>query len=288
MENEDAICAIITSLFHRSTFAREIFGLDVPAYTKAVDQLYNDRCEEKNIEVIKRAYQFLSRSYRNEYFYKNTLFNKLVLGVHSLKTTTALTELPIMSSRADFIMINGKATVFEIKTELDNLERLDKQVRSYYQAFDHVAIVTDISNLNKIIHCPSLPQSTGIYLLQKNSRLKIIRKPLRYQKDLNKKAMFRILRKSEYENILLSVYHELPQVTPVNYYRECCKWFEDISMDSIYPMFLHALKNRSKVKNQQLFTEIPYEIRSLIYFMNLRDNDYKKLIDFLYSPARRN
>ena len=59
-------------------------------------------------------------------------------------------------------------------------------------------------------------------------------------------------------------------------------------MDSIYPMFLHALKNRSKVKNQQLFTEIPYEIRSLIYFMNLRDNDYKKLIDFLYSPARRN
>lgn len=40
----------------------------------------------------------------------------------------ALTELPIGDSKADFIMINGRGVVYEIKTDLDNLNRLNSQL----------------------------------------------------------------------------------------------------------------------------------------------------------------
>ncbi|MDU1336325.1 MAG: hypothetical protein E6945_05785, partial [Veillonella sp.] len=54
-------------------------------------------------DTFEYLYKQLLRKYRNEYVYKNTLFNKLVLGIHSLNTTSAIVELPIVDSIADFI-----------------------------------------------------------------------------------------------------------------------------------------------------------------------------------------
>ena len=105
---------------------------------------------KSNYDLICEIYTILKKQYRNEYYYKNILFNKLLLGVHSLNTTTALTELPIADCKADFILINGKAVVYEIKTELDNFDRLENQINNYYKAFDHVAVVTCKESLNDL------------------------------------------------------------------------------------------------------------------------------------------
>ena len=118
-----------------------VYSLVVRRYTSNADQ-------KNNRELISEIYCELKNNYRNEYFYKNTLLNKLLLGVHSVNTTTALTEVAIAKSKADFVLINGKAVVYEIKTELDNLERLSSQIDDYYKAFDHVAVVTYEKN-----HC---------------------------------------------------------------------------------------------------------------------------------------
>ena len=50
--------------------------------------------------------------------------NKRLLGIHSVNTTTALTEIPVGRAKPDFILINGKAVVYEIKTELTNIKLL--------------------------------------------------------------------------------------------------------------------------------------------------------------------
>ena len=59
------------------------------------------------------------------------MLNKLLLGRHSINTTTALTQIPINKSKADFILINGKAVVYEIKTELDNFEFIKNTYENY-------------------------------------------------------------------------------------------------------------------------------------------------------------
>ena len=71
--------------------------------------------------AISEIYHFMDCQYRNEYFYKNTILNQLLIKKHDLYNTAALTELPIGDSKADFIMINGRGVVYEIKTDLDNL-----------------------------------------------------------------------------------------------------------------------------------------------------------------------
>ena len=64
----------------------------------SVARRYTSNADQKNNrELISEIYCELKNNYRNEYFYKNTLLNKLLLGVHSVNTTTALTEVAIVN-----------------------------------------------------------------------------------------------------------------------------------------------------------------------------------------------
>ena len=92
---------ILNKIFSRSTF-RNCFdnGYD-KTYSQVVRRYVDNGTGKQNSELISQIYNVLREGYRNEYYYKNTLLNKLLLGIHSVNTTTALTEIPIAKSKAD-------------------------------------------------------------------------------------------------------------------------------------------------------------------------------------------
>ena len=118
----------LNRIFTRNMLRHLIDGKTDNVYSSVVRRYTSNPDEKNNRELLSEIYCELKNNYRNEYFYKNTLLNKLLLGVHSVNTTTALTEVAIAKSKADFVLINGKAVVYEIKTELDNLDRLSSQI----------------------------------------------------------------------------------------------------------------------------------------------------------------
>ena len=113
MDNANSI--LLNRFFTRNTFKQVIDDGESPAYIAAMRRYIVEPTRKTNKECISEIYQYLKKEYQNEYYYKNTLLNKLLLGVHSPHTTTALTEVPVGNSKADFILINGKAVVYEIK-----------------------------------------------------------------------------------------------------------------------------------------------------------------------------
>ena len=250
-------------------------------YSSVVRRYVNNPSQKNNRELISEIYCELKKNYRNEYFYKNTLLNKLLLGVHSVNTTTALTEVAIAKSKADFVLINGKAVVYEIKTELDNLERLSTQIDDYYKAFDHVTVVTyekNIPQLQKVID--SIDKPVGMYVLRKNGKLGTVRKPERYTGNLDKEIIFKLLRKGEYEDVITQWHGYLPEVTQFKYYSACKKLFLQIPMEEVYSLVLKNLKKRMKLEKEE-FVKIPYELKFLAYFMELTYDDYQRLEVFL-------
>ena len=142
---------ILNRLFTQYNFDDLIQGQKNDVYISVIKRFVQDPLSKNNGEIISEIYSYMSKNYRNEYFYQNTLLNKLLLGRHSINTTTALTQIPINKSKADFILINGKAVVYEIKTELDNFERLKNQINDYYKAFSHVCVVTCEEYYKKLI-----------------------------------------------------------------------------------------------------------------------------------------
>lgn len=237
--------------------------------------IHSDKDTNSIAEDFEILYSILHKNYRNEYYYKNTLLNKLLLGVHSVNTTTALTELPISEAKADFVLINGKAVVYEIKTELDNFERLDNQIKNYYKAFNHVTILTSENQFKKAFE---LYKNTpvGISLLTKRGTISPVIPPEESNENLHLGTIFDILRKSEYEDILLSYCGFLPNVSQFEYYNACKSLFLDTKQDIAYELFIEKLKERNKVSNP-IFFDLPKSIKSLAYFSNLKDSELLRL-----------
>lgn len=276
---ESANSLLLNRVFTRNTIRQLIDEGESQAFTAAIRRYVNNYSEMTNGECISTIYQHLKSEYQNEYYYKNTLLNKLLLGVHSPRTTTALTEVPVGNSKADFILINGKAVVYEIKTALDNFDRLDGQLSDYYKAFSRVVVVTSESNYAEIQK--RLTNSpVGICILTSRGTLSIRKEPEEKLDDLCKSTMFKILRKDEYEHILLDLFGELPRVSQFEYYRACKTMFDSLSNEVAHRYFIQALKKRTKIEIES-YEDVPYELKFLVYFSNLKKKDYSKLNDFL-------
>lgn len=235
--------------------------------------------------IMSNIYAFLKKHYRNEYYYKNTLFNTLLIGRHNLKTTTAITELPINKSKADFIMINGKAVVYEIKTDLDSFDRLEQQLSDYYKSFPLVYLVTSESNEKKAEAVLS-GTKVGLIILTRRSHLSERIKALPDYSKLDKKVMFNIMRKKEFEIVIMNHFGFLPKTTPAFYYDECFSLFETIDIMTLYDVFKKELKTRNQVDIEMYLKYVPYELRFLVYFSQSIQKKYKELNDFLLQERR--
>ncbi len=269
---------LLNRFFTRNTF-KQIIDDKSSTYVSAIHKYISDSKDKTHGECISDIYRHLKREYQNEYYYKNTLLNKLLLGVHNLRTTTALTEVPVGNSKADFILINGKAVVYEIKTALDNFDRLDGQIEDYYKAFSRVVVVTSEKNF-KDVQQRLRNSPAGICLLTKRGTLSIRREPLEYRDMLSKSVIFKILRKNEYEQAILGFFGSLPNVSQFEYYRACLTLFESLPTDVAYQTFIQILKQRAKIDIIE-YSKVPYELKFLVYFSNYKKNDYEKLYHFL-------
>lgn len=271
---------VLNRLFTKQVINNLLISKHNDIYQTITSQYLIDYKDLYNKDILSKIYEYLSKNYRNEYYYQNTLINKLLLGKHSVNTTTALTQLPIEQAKADFILINGKAVVYEIKTELDSFSRLENQLINYYKAFDHVCVVTSPDKYNTLTK-KLKNKNVGIYILSKQNSLQEKRKPQSFKHYITHNSIFKILRKKEFENILLDYYRKLPITKPVFYYDACYEEFVRIPLDIAYTKFLKELKKRSSHLNKEEFKKVPYELKSMIYFSKQSDDQYYQLSSFL-------
>lgn len=272
---------ILNRLFTQNVFFDMIDSNDNSTYGTVIKRFINDPENKDNGALISEIYKFMAKSYRNEYFYQNTLLNKLLLKKHSINTTTALTQIPIGKSKADFILINGKAVVYEIKTELDTFARLETQLQDYFKAFNHVCVVTSESQYDRAASILSAT-SVGIYVLTKQNTIstKMRKEPTEDNSRLDHTTIFKALHKREFENVLLQYFGELPVASQAFHYGECLKWFSQIPILEAYGMALKQLKKRNRIKISE-FEKIPYELKSLVYFSNPSSSEWHAINGFL-------
>lgn len=234
---------------------------------------------ETQEDAFNAIYNFMKRNYRNEYYYKNQLLNNLLIGRHSLNTTSAIRELPISNSIADFILINGKAQVFEIKSGLDSLKRLTGQLQDYYKAFTYVNVIMDEVHLKKVEKAV-LNKNVGLYVLTKRNTIKKIREANEYNNFLDHTVIFKILRKKEYEEILLKYFGKLSSADDFHYFRDSLKIFKQLPIEVAQQELTTMLKLRylNKYKdNNSLILSFSPALREVIYFSDYRKKQIEEL-----------
>jgi len=149
--------------------------------------------------VYEEAYEGLFAGYRNEYVFKNEITKRILLGKHSLRTARLLSEFCVKDVKVDVAVINGTSSAYEIKTDLDDFDRLSRQLARYSLVFDRVYVVT--SELISDAVAKRIPVHVGQVILTRKGSLSTRKKALSNRGNTDPDAIFQSLRLSEIEDI---------------------------------------------------------------------------------------
>lgn len=196
----------------------------------------------------------LGSDYRSEYYYKNYIAKRHLLGKHSLNTATMLSEFRVGKSKADCVILNGISTCYEIKTDYDSLVRLDEQISDYSKVFDKVYVVCGEKKLSQVVEATD--SNIGILLLTKNNYLSVRREAVRRNKPLDRDVLAMSLRKEEYTALAGLISGEVPDVPNSKLFSECRNIISSADDDLLERYFLNTLKE-SRANNSELIDAFP-------------------------------
>lgn len=254
---------LLNRLFTRPQLETLISENNQALYRLAIRAFLGERAAGlTNREIIHHLYGELHDGYRNEYYFKNELFNLFA----EKGRDTLLFELPVARSKADILAISHTCHVYEIKTELDSFARLRKQISNYQKAFPLVSVVVSPGTLEEARAAIS-DTTAGLVTLEDGELSEII--PSRSGPLPDKTAMFKILRKNEQEYIINKHYGFLPNTAQVRYFNTCLDLFREIPLDVLYPLFTERLRMRNTPAGGIRILRFPHPLRSAIYFSNL-------------------
>ena len=232
-------------------------------------------------DFLKSVYSEMNKNYRNEYIYKNAIINKLLFGKYSLNTTTLLNEFRIGKSIADTVLINGEVKVFEIKTDLDSLSRLDTQLLNYKKAVEKIYIVTNTKHIKGIFerYCDS---NYGLIELTSRKTLKVHKDATSDKSSFDRSTIFKLLRKEEYQSIVKNEFNFIPDVPNTKIFRECYKKALDINIIKFQKLAFEQIKSRKIDQPQLLINQkTPYELKYICYVLDLSKKQYYQLHNLL-------
>jgi hypothetical protein len=236
-------------------------------------------------DYLKYVYYELSKNYKNEYIYKNTFLNKLLIDKYGIKNTIAINEFRVGNSIADIVLFNGSSKAFEIKTELDTDIRLKGQLQEYTKIFNKCYIITHESLIEKHL---KLSDNIGIIVL-KEKQNSLIMKEIRKAKrnfEVDAETLIRSIRTNEYQNIVKNHFGKLPQMDSFNMFEICKEKMKQIPNKQLHKLFIEEIKKRKS--NTEILKSFDYILRQLFLAMNIDDKVYNEFDNKLNINIRFN
>lgn len=264
-----------------------IDALNKPSYHPIFDIVVNQiKSGQSNLtykDVFTLLYKELDEHYRNEYFYKNTMLNTMLIQNKESCFVSALTELPVANSKPDFMTIDKDdvGIAYEIKTDLDSLQRLKTQIHDYYKVFSSVYVVTGEKHIEEV---ETMLQNTNVGIIELTANNTLIYKKIATCdiSHLSHETLFKVLRKKEFESIVLKYFGELPHVSDFVYYRTCFELLKQLDIIEFQKDVMHCLGQRNIVKDVDSFTQsVPQELSFYAYFSKKYKGKYDEFASFL-------
>jgi len=139
-------------------------------------------------DLHRKINELILNGYDGEQVLKYRLFK-----VFQTAKIVAAYEIKVKNSRVDFLTLNGYTTSYEIKSNLDNLDKLAKQSGDYMDAFEFNNVVIHERHLSKCLEI--IPRSFGIITADQSGH-SFIRKPI-FNRFLNPIVQLSLLTKKE-------------------------------------------------------------------------------------------
>jgi hypothetical protein len=234
--------------------------------------------------VFEHSFNALKESgYRDEYVYKSAIAQKIVLGRHSLNTATVLNEARAGSCKADVVVLNGTATVYEIKSERDSLARLRNQLENYLKVFAAVNVVASPAHVQQVASVA--PSEVGVLVLSRQFTLQTVREADDQPGRTSPPTMLETLRASEALAILQLLGVAAPEVPNTRIRSELRTLFEGLNPELAHNAMVRTLKRtRSQSAMSAFVRSVPKSLRAAALSTNPSRADQDRILQALSTP----
>lgn len=272
----------LSTIFTPSSFRRIICTGDTSQCRTKIRRHLPSNGPASLSQALKRVYSVLERDYRNEYVFKNEILQELLRN-YSLRETRLLSEVRTGSSVADFLFLNGETRVFEIKTDLDGLEKLDKQIDDYRCVAEKIYIVSGERSLDRI-RAKYGETKIGILTCGVKNRITVIKEAESDSTHLSHERLFKLMRQSEYLSILSKRLGYKPTAPNTKLFRESLEAAKAIDSQEFQNLVREALKARAlRCPQKLLAASTPKSLKYVCHALDLSLGDYWMLSTALKS-----
>lgn len=222
---------------------------------------------------------------RDEYVYRAAISHKILTGTHSLRTASMLNEFRAGSCKADLVILNGTATVYEIKSERDSLVRLANQIENYKRVFAKVNVIASEGHVEGVL--ATVPDDVGVMCLSKRYRISTVREAVDCPARICPVTVFESLRTAEAAAILKAMGVAVPQVPNTQRHAVLRHLFATLDPAALHVEMVRTLKRtRNLAPLGDLVDRLPESLLAAALSVSVRRADHPRLVDAIATPLQ--
>lgn len=220
---------------------------------------------------------------RDEYVYRAALTKNILMGKHSLRTASMLNEFRAGSCKADLVILNGTASVYEIKSERDSLARLVNQVENYKRVFATVNVIVGESHVEGVRQV--VPDDVGIMRLSRRNYISVERQAIDRPERICPVTMFESLRSAEAATILKALGVAVPTVPNTQRHGVLRELFAGLDPTALHREMVRTLKRtRNLAPLSELVDQLPASLHAAALSVPVRRLDHGRLVEAVTTP----
>jgi len=223
--------------------------------------------------------------HRDEYIYRAAITQKILMGRHSLRTASMLSEFRVGSCKADLVILNGTATVYEIKSERDSLARLVNQIENYKKVFTKVNVIASEGHVENVLD--TIARDVGVMHLSKRYRIKTVREAEDCPTQICPVTVFESLRMAEGATILRAMGVTVPEVPNTQQHAVMRNLFAKLDPVVLHKEAVRTLKRtRNLAKLSDFVGRLPRSLQAAALSVPVPRSDHLKLINAIATAPR--
>lgn len=277
----------MTRLFSAGVFREMAKKGQSPLFARLVGLTkVRDRCASNATvgDAFDSAFAVLKTTgLRDEYVYRAALTHKVLMGTHSLKTACMLNEFRAGACKADLAILNGTATVYEIKSERDSLTRLANQVKNYKKVFAKVYVIAGETHVRGVLE--TVPEDVGVMCLSRRYQIRTVREAVDRPDRICTATVFESLRSVEACALLKDLGVAIPDVPNTLLHAEMRECFRRLKPEDVHVAMVKILKRtRDLAPLSQLVDRLPLSLHAAALSIQVRRSDHDRVIEAVRTP----
>lgn len=220
---------------------------------------------------------------RDEYIYRSALTHNVLLGKHSLNTACMLAEFRAGACKADVAILNGTATVYEIKSERDSLARLANQIQNYKKVFAKVYVIASEGHVTGVLD--TVPEDVGVMMLGSRYRITTVREADDRPDRICPATVFESLRSAEAVAILKRLNIAVPDVPNTQRHAAMRALFAQLDPTAAHNAMVSTLKaTRNLAPLGDLVDHLPRSLHAAALSIQVRRADHGRIVEAISTP----